>query len=720
MSVRSHRIHYLMVALSVMLVLSFTTSCFLRDASEKEVGVDHDLENGIAVPYHMPFPPLDIVLIIDQSSSMSGYGDFPPTDPDEWRVEASKYMVSNIAAKRTPDSIPRFGVVHFGTEAPRDLTVPLTAIESDANLNEISQGIQPLDLNWTSFIAAFQEAVHLFNEGNTFEMNRKAVLIVLTDGEPSDPRRLTAEQYFKEISELFKENFVANNVDLFIIGIDAADMSWSNYYEQWRRILPTENSALFDLQDMDDLARIYNDIVRMLYREIPDVEEVEISEAEEIEFEIPAYLEWVEFHVFPDTPGLTLSIIRPDGSTVNENDSNVNIDHGDTYSIFTVIAPEPGTWRYLIQEGRGTIKIYRNMVPVKLRILQPPAKVILGTEKEIKLEFSRQDDIPVERHPDYPIQIELSIEGPALPKEALIMEQVGEGLYVVDKLFSPTEAGTHKLIIEVEAAGAFSYTDEFVIDVIKVPYMEAVAPLPGQEINAGSDLRVEVELLEAFEPIELTEYFSTRETALVISWFKPAGKDETEAFYLHPTGEKGRLAYTLPVQVARGHNQLRFRVVGDLISGEPYLGEDLVVTFYGIVPWWIKAWPWAAGFIVLMIVAILVMYNRRPSWSGMLEIEHSLNPDLSPEPVNLFPFRKKKLLIIGKNGDIKIDDPDYPDIKVRIMPCKQEIEEYGEQSYSNAIKVFYNVTPSEKEQSIILTNNNQVQIGPYKLLYCEQ
>jgi hypothetical protein len=720
LSVRSSRMYFLLVALLVIIVLSLTTSCFLRDSSEKEIVDDPDLANGIAVPYHMPFPPLDIVLLIDQSSSMSGYGDFPPTDPDEWRVEASKYMVSNIAAKRTPDSIPRFGVVHFGTEAPRDLTVPLTAIESDANLNEINRGIQPLDLNWTSFIAAFQEAIQLFNEGNTFELNRKAVLIVLTDGEPSDPRRLSAEQYFEEISVLVKENFVGNNVDLFIIGIDAADMSWSNYYEQWRRILPTENSALFDLQDMDGLARIYNDIVRMLYREIPDVEEVEISEAEEIEFEIPAYLEWVEFHVFPDTPGLILSIIRPDGSIISENDSDVNIDYGETYSIFMVIAPEPGTWRYLIQDGRGTIKIYRNMVPVKLRILQPPAKVILGTEKEIKLEFSRQDDIPVERHPDYPIQIELLIEGPALPKEALIMEQVGEGLYIVDKLFSPTEAGTHKLIMEVEAAGAFSYTDEFVIDVIKVPYMEAVTPQPGQEINAGSDLKVEVELLEAFEPIELTEYFSTRETALVITWFKSVGKEESEALYLHPTGEKGRLAYTLPYQVARGHNQLRFRVVGDLVSGEPYLGEDFVISFYGVVPWWIKAWPWAAGFLGIVLIILLIMYIRRPSWSGVLEIENTVNPDASPEPVNLFQYGKKKHLILGKKGDIKLTDPDYPNINIRIKPCTQEIDDYGELVKCNAINVFYQISASESEQSMVLANNNQVKIGPYNVIYYEQ
>ncbi len=707
------------VYLLILVFVFIPLACSPETDSDKLMQEAAEPEEGIAISYHLPLQPLDLVLVIDQSSSMSGYGRFPATDPEELRVTASHYLVSNIAAKKTPESIPRIGVVHFGTDAPHDLSVLLTEMKSEQDVQAVNKGIEPLDLVWTNFIAAFQEAMNLFIEAKTFEKDRKAVIVLLTDGEPSDPRNLSTEDYFSEIEELLDPTFTRKDIDLFIVGIDAADMSWSDHHTRWQELLPTDDSALFHLDSMGDLARVYNDIVRIRY-DIPNVPPVIISETETLEFEIPAYLEWVEFHVFSETPEINLNITRPYESIISEEDPNVIIDHGNNFSIIKIVAPEPGTWQYQIKEGRGTVEVYRNMVPVKLRLLQPPAQMIWGTEQEVAVEFSRLDDSPVEIHPDYPIQIDIIVEDPLLNREHYIMEQDDTGFYRLEKLFSPGEEGYYKFIMEVESPGSFAYTDEFMVNVLKLPYVSPVFPKPGESVRASSNLEIEIDLLAGFEPLNYQDYFTTRETALVIAWYKPEGEQESPAYYLHPTGEMSRLAGVLPYEVPQGQHQIRYRVVGELREGDPYVGEDLVVEFQGEIPRWILLRPWAAGIIVLFGVALSISYARRPSWSGMLEIQNTANPEEVIDPIVLERFGKKKQLIIASNGHIPLETPDYTEIRGKIIQVKKEISDFDEDSPTWILQIHYRTHGNEPEMVATLINHNdRVQIGPFSITYLE-
>lgn len=711
------------VSVSFTLFLLMLIVISLSCSSESDEGdvllVAPEPEEGIDIPYHIPVQPLDIVLIIDQSSSMSGFGNYPPTDPDEWRVKASHYMVSNIAAKRTTYSVPRFGVVHFGTDAPSELSVPLTFMQDDHDVQEINRGIVPLDLNWTNFIDAFREAINLFQKGNTFEEGRKAAVILLTDGEPSDPRNLTAEQYFLEIAELIGPVFSEHDIDLFVIGIDAADMSWSDHYISWLNLLPTENSTIFDLSNMKDLRAAFNEIALVLF-DISGEEPELIVDTEERQFEVPAYLERVEFHVFPDDPGLVLNIIRPEGSSIQESDPDILVDKGETFSIIMAVAPEPGTWRYRIEQGRGSIEVYRNLVPVKLRMLQPRSKVILGTDNNILVEFSRQDDTPVLPHPDFPIQIELSLEGPSIAKERLIMEQIEEGLYTVERVFSPLELGQHTFTMEVQAPGALSYTDEFIVEVLGLPYLVPVLPMPGGEVRAGEVLSVEVDVFSAFEPVDFEDHFITRDTALVIAWHKAEGREESSAFYLHPTGKPGRLGGTLSSEVIRDMNQVRFRVVGELIDAEPYIGDELIVEFYGVVPIWVIYGPYVLGIIIIFSGLFFISYYRRPTWSGVLDIENTLNPIDSPGQIELNAFGKKKSLTLGKNAMVPLEAPGFEEINGTIELIKQPVDEFEQGLQRWGIKINYQVSRGAPRMTAqLLQHNDLIQIGPFAIKYFE-
>lgn len=123
----------------------------------------------------------DIVLLIDQSGSMSTGRE--PTDPTGLRVKGSLAFLEFVAGRSRPDLTNRLGVVNFGSTAPREHTLPLTAIASgeDQAFARTSAQLVPLDLGDTSFISAMQRAVQLLHEGGSFAEHRNRALVIFTD-----------------------------------------------------------------------------------------------------------------------------------------------------------------------------------------------------------------------------------------------------------------------------------------------------------------------------------------------------------------------------------------------------------------------------------------------------------------------------------------------------------------------------------------------------------
>lgn len=135
---------------------------------------------------------IDAFLLIDQSGSMKD------TDPHNIRISAAEYFIDLLSQDYSKTLKHRLGIVNFGDKPPQ--TIPLTYL-SPEGAAKLKNSLKPLDLGNTSFISALKEAKREFQRG---ERESQKVVIILTDGEPDDSRKLSLGDYFKEIEDFVR------------------------------------------------------------------------------------------------------------------------------------------------------------------------------------------------------------------------------------------------------------------------------------------------------------------------------------------------------------------------------------------------------------------------------------------------------------------------------------------------------------------------------------
>lgn len=152
---------------------------------------------------------LDVIFVIDQSTSMSGVGGMPPSDPNGWRVEAAKAMIKLLAEtsySTCPDTLHRVGVISYGTRVgtplgypepeKADLVLQLTEINADSlnsaiNISkDYSDKLKAVTLGETDPLNAFRYAKGMLDAARNVShydklpTPRKQVIFHVTDGIP--------------------------------------------------------------------------------------------------------------------------------------------------------------------------------------------------------------------------------------------------------------------------------------------------------------------------------------------------------------------------------------------------------------------------------------------------------------------------------------------------------------------------------------------------------
>lgn len=163
---------------------------------------------------------VDMVFLVDQSGSISGYGGATATDPlqqREYAVETAIDLLTDIALDLCPDVTHRVAVISYGTNAHLDL--PLTLISPDTlsealELREtLKEAIIAQDLGQTDPQRAFLLAAQELNRAAPLgEQPRKRAIIFITDGQPCIGSGCVESEfdymgYTEEMKEQIDEDF---------------------------------------------------------------------------------------------------------------------------------------------------------------------------------------------------------------------------------------------------------------------------------------------------------------------------------------------------------------------------------------------------------------------------------------------------------------------------------------------------------------------------------
>ena len=175
--------------------------------------------------------PIDVIFIIDQSSSMggiecgSGLRLSVPNDPTgqrEYATEAMLDLLADLSLDICPGQVNRVAVISFGTSARVDL--PLTDInpstfESSQSLREeIKESVIADNLCQTDPILAFREAINILKKSeDSINGKRKRVIVFITDGTPCVAEfgcgvSMDVIGYIKNLREIVKEDLPFDDV----------------------------------------------------------------------------------------------------------------------------------------------------------------------------------------------------------------------------------------------------------------------------------------------------------------------------------------------------------------------------------------------------------------------------------------------------------------------------------------------------------------------------
>jgi uncharacterized protein YegL len=607
---------------------------------------------------------VDVFLLLDQSGSMNGSPGHSATDPQGLRVNASEYLIRNIASNSDESSPNRIGIVNFGSTAPAHLTIPLTKVTKAANdegVGNLKSSLKVLSLGDTSFISALKSAYNGFESFDTFTQRRKPIIIIFTDGEPDDERKLSQEEYFKEIGNFISTSLQPNGCDIYIIGIDAAGTNWVSSDPNWKKIL--SDRFVYQISNMQQLREQFNEAIRQIFG-IPPVPP-EVVTPKGLEFDIPPYLEKVEFHVFPEQKGLTLAIFGPDGVAIAESSPKVSVSKHETYDIITVFEPVYGKWKYQVVGGEGKIEVYRNAVPVNMKLISPREIHPLAKPMKLVASFVKMDGNEVVEIPEYPIGLTAKVISPDGSESNIRFNRGEKGICFGTPSFDNTKTeGVYRIVLTMKGGDVYKSSQERIIQVKSIPYVVVDKPLTDSSLSFRQSLQVEARLLHDGKPIKPEDEFFDHPGALVLAQVvQTPGGGKSEAIWLDTVPDSqspGQFYGLLPVELKQeGQCVLVVKLSGQLRSGENLAGDYSEVKFLAQPNMWQRisrtsAWIfYIVAIIIFLALSIwLIWLISLPVMQGHLYIYQSTGETNVPLAQQRLERRKFRFFKVKKTADL--------------------------------------------------------------------
>lgn len=432
---------------------------------------------------------LDIVFIIDQSGSMQrADGSFIPNDPLGLRFYAPWYAMYWMGESRLlihQNITFRMAIVNFGTDAEiwdfgngrywqeiapdsRPLWEPVYNELTNQIEGEMRERFTQESLGATNFLHPFEAAQELFDELPEPPGQRRRVIIVLTDGQPSGPiggPSISVGQHMAALRQFANANFREPDYRIYIVGmIDAGEVYWDNVEPYWEDITndpctrdscpdPSLNRAGI-VASNDEVGRRFQEILQDLVRDFPRPPGLIVVESEVIPgpLVVPPFLKSLDFTFFKSSPAERLILTDANGNEMSITQPNVTIQGADgPIEAIRITNPIPGEWLVATNPPNTDVDITMRQIFATSKLDSPTGPQVQFLP--VNIQYTLLDDLgqnlPFYSDSRYRLLVQATIEagGQSWP-----IQLTGDAQnYVYQAEFTPIFDVPHTILVRAES-----------------------------------------------------------------------------------------------------------------------------------------------------------------------------------------------------------------------------------------------------------------------------
>lgn len=427
---------------------------------------------------------VDLILMIDESGSMGGYGEHPhPNDPHNKRNELLHIMLPYIVESSYRGNVFRISLIEFGSRTGSSaryrpaVTLSMYKIQQPATgesrsdyLQRVSQELAHLRADrtrgYSDHGAAFQLAVNEIGKlkniplpppiGQSGTNHRLTVIFLITDGLPfvkdANGTPIAAARLKQEIKQKIS-GFPGQDAVLFVFGLNDADKYWDElgYGTFWDLIAATTSDNKQNkgyAQFVSDHKKIVEQVLPVLtrYTNPPGLEIIKGDT-----FDCPPYLKSVQFVIeFPRSHmkvSQGVEIIQPDQTPLN----TANAKEKKVYATIDVPYPLGGVWRFNRKDP--DIKLMVKKTFQQVQFVGPVSPVHMRSNHAIRFKASGSGpNQTFAALPNFPLQAIITVTDPNNRKDTLNAAQDPNqpGVFVSAKPMQFQDAGEY--LIQFEAS----------------------------------------------------------------------------------------------------------------------------------------------------------------------------------------------------------------------------------------------------------------------------
>jgi hypothetical protein len=495
---------------------------------------------------------LDIVFLIDQSTSMGGDRETAPNDPTDQRVEAARWVLNRLGYDRLflcPAAVHRMGVISFGGDREPSTIVDLELAETEIDPDPaaeldvwqrrregLKQEIEARDLDSTDIKSAFAEAKRMFDDALPLEgVPRRRAIILLSDGQPCvrglgcvyGEYTFPVARYMDEMKDQierdlpFDRDAPQESTYIWLVALNVARPMPSYVANTWEEIVGSHGGAVIPLSaNRADIPDAFYRILRELAPWGPGAWEIKCGPVY-----VDPYLESATFHLFRDDESLRVSIeYEIDGQTllVQGGEGDVAAMGLQDYAadgpneMYHFRRPEPGLWTVTSDNCERFVAWFEPLF-VESYLTEPQEPLPLYDDPGSNHDpydphylsyrvVEKKTGDPFPEHADYPLSIQSVITAPDgstsllelyqesdgvfVSSEPLPVSQVGEYTFETRGTSHGTDPSKSDLLVILEDQGSYDVFATVPVElVIEQPAQDETLPLHGGLLGEQLTLR---------------------------------------------------------------------------------------------------------------------------------------------------------------------------------------------------------------------------------------